>query len=711
MSDIVVEVENMQRTNTIEEVIVDGKCAQKLKQNMLSGSSKWTDDKINKVFGTAFTTVAKFPATSGGEIKKKILCLGKVQSGKTAFFISTMAMAMDNGYNLIYVLGGTKNNLLDQNKGRIRKEFSNNGDVFITGINTVDPDDVRQKVAAGIKVVIMVLKGKNVNADKNLMRLETVSQKLTDIPSIIIDDEGDQVSPGNEKNKKKPAVIHSSIVQAISNIKTCVYLSVTATPQANLLVSTINGISPDSCVVIEPGDGYTGANTFHDCKDNILVEEISDSDDFEDGIPDSFIKALYFFIVGCAIKRIQGIDDNYSMLVHPSASTRIQHDIYVKINNLINNGISKSADPSSMGYDELIANIEIARETFIPRMLNVPDAAKIAETIKLNLIRLGVFEVNSPSDLDKDQEEFCNYKIYIGGNMLERGITLENLIVTYIYRVAKKDNAVDTMFQRARWFGYKQDYLDVCKVYMPHEMKQMFLDMTNHENYLWHTIKKYLEKSDDIKKFPRVFQLETEGSLILTRKTISKTIKVGGINPGYSYDLSIWYDDENEPKQNMDKWNSFFDTRSGEIIEVGNQEHIVYTVSFTELYEEVLRTYTFPRGARKLNDLYISSLLEAIDGGLQSDEVKIIRMRHKKNQYRSKDLSGRAIKELPQSYDVKSGYPGDKGIYSDILSIQVHYVYTDKSNPDDLIPMLAINNPSDGICVNFVTGDREYGND
>ena len=54
--------------------------------------------------------------------------------------------------------------------------------------------------------------------------------------------------------------------------------------------------------------------------------------------------------------------------------------------------------------------------------------------------------------------------IYIGGNMLGRGITIKGLAVTFITREAKNDTNADTLEQRARWFGYKRSYLDVCRI-------------------------------------------------------------------------------------------------------------------------------------------------------------------------------------------------------------------------------------------------------
>ena len=699
-------VENNGIHQHLIDVIVDGKCVKLLKQNMLM-SGKWTEASLNRVFATAYNAVSQFPDS---DYTMKTLCLGKVQSGKTAFFIATMALAMDNGYNLIYVIGGTKNNLLDQNKGRVRREFSNNNDVYITSVNNAKFNDIRQKISAGIKVIVMVLKGKSLNSDRNLQRMENMTEALKDIPSIVIDDEGDQVSPGKEKNVKKAPVIHHAIVNSINSINKGVYLSVTATPQANLLVSTINGISPDRCVLVEPGDGYTGANVFHDSSDNPLVEGITDSGDFEESIPDSFIRALYFFLVGCALQRINGVDEKYSMLVHPSVSTKVQHDIKNKIDNLLNGSIRRSVSSSvAMGYEEVCEEVEKTLVEFSSRFDSIPPVSQVVETIKNNLVRTSIFEVNSPADFDEDQEEFSTYKIYVGGNMLERGITLDNLSVTYIYRVAKKDNAVDTLFQRARWFGYKEDYLKVCKVYMPEEMKNMFIEMTNHENFLWLTMKQYLEKKADIKKMPRIFQLSENGNLVLTRKSISKTVKVGGINPGYVYDKTIWYENPDDFELNYKLWESFFSKHHGEISRFGNFDHLILKdIPITELYKEVFKDYVFPKAANKINGYYITSLLNAVEEGLLPDAVTIVKMRDGINQYRSVTLDGQAIKELPQSYDVKTKYPGDRMILENVFNIQVHYVYVDKQFPQRIIPMLAINNPYDAVRVNYVTGDNNY---
>ncbi len=56
--------------------------------------------------------------------------------------------------------------------------------------------------------------------------------------------------------------------------------------------------------------------------------------------------------------------------------------------------------------------------------------------------------------------------IAVGGFSLSRGLTLEGLTVSYFLR-----NSVmyDTLMQMGRWFGYRPNYEDLCRIWMPEE--------------------------------------------------------------------------------------------------------------------------------------------------------------------------------------------------------------------------------------------------
>lgn len=79
-----------------------------------------------------------------------------------------------------------------------------------------------------------------------------------------------------------------------------------------------------------------------------------------------------------------------------------------------------------------------------------------------------MFLVNSKSDeaLDyttHEKEGNALTAIAIGGLSLSRGLTVEGLTVSYMYRNSKM---YDTLMQMGRWFGYRDGYEDLCRVFM-----------------------------------------------------------------------------------------------------------------------------------------------------------------------------------------------------------------------------------------------------
>ena len=86
-------------------------------------------------------------------------------------------------------------------------------------------------------------------------------------------------------------------------------------------------------------------------------------------------------------------------------------------------------------------------------------ANEAAATIKVATINM------KGGKLDYQQHvEAGLHVIAIGGLALSRGLTLEGLTVSYILR---NTAASDTLMQMARWFGYRPDFEDLCRVYLP----------------------------------------------------------------------------------------------------------------------------------------------------------------------------------------------------------------------------------------------------
>ena len=687
-------------------------------------------DVYNGIFSNASKVSTYFidPSKTNNSDKmhlSKVLAIGKVQSGKTSFFITSIALAFDNGYDISLVIGGTKNTLKDQNYQRITEYFENNSNVKVFDINKVSYEDIENKLSLGYKIVLVSLK--NSSGSKNLGRIISNLNLFKKHSILVIDDEGDEVTPGAPKNIEKigrNGINHDAIASIIHSLICCTYVSVTATPQANFLISTFDAISPDYCVLVQPGISYTGGTCFHDSDDNSHVVEIYDTDNFKKSIPQTFIDSLYFFLFSCCLKRHLKILEPFSMLVHPSSLTKIQSSIVEKIKDKVHTLKNILQDKYNVSYKDTINNIynqylsykEMNQENDIT--ITYDDIDKEINNV---VDELDIFEFNisssGKSDIKREKDSKASYRIYVGGNMLGRGLTIKNLSTTYIYRDSNSQ-AIDTLYQRARWLGYKAKYFDICRVYMTNSLKQQFITVVDSENEMWQDIESFLNTNINIKKLPRIFALnDNTGKLLLTRKSISNTVTFSVVNKGFQYNRTCNFTRE-QKYLNYSLYQNYFDAHKSEGFEKcfnpdspnKFQTHFIIKTTFKEFYYEFLSKYIYPRGS-KFNNLTFSKILQNIENNLQNDELYVIVMRYKTGQFRSlKGEIGNEIKELINSYNNSETYSGDKDLegYKSLLHFQIHLVYTNENEPDKKFPMLAFNNPLSEKTIKYVTGDNVY---
>ena len=77
------------------------------------------------------------------------------------------------------------------------------------------------------------------------------------------------------------------------------------------------------------------------------------------------------------------------------------------------------------------------------------------------------YESNSPTNRPKKAA------IIVGGNILSRGLTIENLSVT-VYARSQVMSLGDTNLQMCRWFGHKKPFIDIQSVYMQDHSQELF---------------------------------------------------------------------------------------------------------------------------------------------------------------------------------------------------------------------------------------------
>ena len=95
------------------------------------------------------------------------------------------------------------------------------------------------------------------------------------------------------------------------------------------------------------------------------------------------------------------------------------------------------------------------------------------------------------------------------GICLDGGVTIEGLAVTYITRRAQNETNADTMEQRARWFGYKQSYLDLCRIFVSIQLRDDYTELLRHEDDFWEALRRNQRQGLSIRDWPRMLTLNS----------------------------------------------------------------------------------------------------------------------------------------------------------------------------------------------------------
>jgi hypothetical protein len=439
------------------------------------------------------------------------LVVGYVQSGKTLSFETVIALARDNGYGLVIVLAGTKDNLREQSEDRLKKDLGieQGGDHWYHLSNPKQSQQTQidtkinawRKNPAKKSLLITVL--------KHGVRLAKLSQVLKSIdlrgiPSLIIDDESDQASLNTHANRIRtnqvPSSTTSTTYERILELRDVLphhsYLQYTATPQANLLLAQTDLLNPNFSELVTPGEAYTGGKTFFISSKNLIekipINEVPTANSPLTSPPKSLLKALRLFLLIASehsLTRKKGLiskDRNRTMMVHPAIATS-SHKTYLNWVEKAFKGLKKqieSSHTSKLGaieaifqgeYDDLLKTS--------PQIKPLPEL--IGAMVDDVLDDLNPVEVNgTPDAILKIDWKATKYWILVGGAKLDRGYTVEGLCVTYMPRALGGSPAADTLQQRARFFGYKRNYLGLCRVFLLSDVCEAFSEYVEHEEFI-----------------------------------------------------------------------------------------------------------------------------------------------------------------------------------------------------------------------------------
>ena len=672
----------MNGTDNVWKPTIDGRYISAIRKSMLDDGMP--EVAVQQTVDNAAEVLQYCPDPKSNEnFQKTGIVIGKVQSGKTSNFIALTALAFDNGYNLITVFGGTKNILVSQNRTRITEFFQSTQDVFV--FDTVDYKDqlkaanIKQFVKRGKKVVIVALKTPaKINFLKDAVYSDT---ELCDWPTLIIDDEGDEASLNGLVKKKKKTATYKAIEGLKSVLNRHCFVSVTATPQANMLIEAIDVLSPEFGVLISPGKGYCGLDVFHSTEQYTVAISEEENGLLDEGVPDSFIRALSMFFVACAINRFRYDDSSgkLSMLVHPSQYKEDHTRVYKKVMSVIEEWRLYVNNREDISYKYLHDLLNKAYQQYKDDgVYPIPSFGDI-ETYVLNAIDFcGVHIVNGDHVLN-DADRFYDYNIYVGGTMLGRGLTLPGLAITYILRTPKGKSKVDTTEQRARWFGYKEKYLDLCRIFAVPKIISDFMDIRDHEEDLWDNVQQAHLQGTRFKDVERIFTLSD--SLEMTRSNVAQTSR---------FTYSFW----NKQKRfqavpeyidnNTTILSAFKDKRSADIEAMQFGEGAPYTIineSFETVKNEVLDRFIFP-DASVLNKPMVDRLATLMKAKGLSPYVDVIWMRDdpsKPSRHKVNDdgrIPNYSVGRRPADSSNTVIYAGDDNQFKkyDVMQLQIHMI-------------------------------------
>ncbi|MDB9512540.1 Z1 domain-containing protein [Kamptonema animale CS-326] len=423
------------------------------------------------------------------------LIYGKVQSGKTNTTIATLALAEANKFRCFIVLTSDNTWLGKQTAERFANQIKGGPVVFNWEQWKNDTIEFANQLQDYINDTgVVLVSTKNVRHLENLLKV-LKSAKASSVPTLIFDDEADNASlntnEAKQAKKGKNTLPDSKIFEIIGKIRkevaNHIYLQITATPQSLLLQTVDNPCKPAFCVLSKPGDTYIGGDIFfeensqHCC---VIEPEELDKLKKQGGsinpgnnwdMPPGLKLALCCFFVGSIykMKSAKDIDAKYSFLAHLDHK-RITHSTLGKVIRSFVVELDKALrnQSSVTKREDALKWLSQAHAELSKTASNLPPLNDLVVELESEL-RSAIPKVIDANNPEKEPKYNPGINILIGGNRLGRGVTIEGLMITY-YGRDPKQKMMDTVHQHARMFGYRQELLDVTRLFLPKHILEDF---------------------------------------------------------------------------------------------------------------------------------------------------------------------------------------------------------------------------------------------
>lgn len=436
-----------------------------------------------------------------------LMMLGKIQSGKTRAFTGVIALGFDNGFDIVLVLTKNSTALVRQTYKRMRKEFY--GSIKDNEVHVYDIMNMPKKFTQhelNHKKMIIIAKKQTTNLDRVISFINNYA--IENKKCLVIDDEADTTGIGFEKVKGSEdeftlRAVSDRVNAVRGSLKGCAFVQVTATPYSLYLqpekLEGIEPIKPIKTVLVPSGANYIGGEYYfiqasqEDHEGRYIFGEVAADEHSlitlgkedrrrlkieeilvrRDKLP-VFKRSIMNFIVGGCMIRLQHPSEYFAFAIHTNTQKSAHSCLEDLVSEFLNQIRERHPDTAPI-IDELI------RESYEDIIRSIHEFGfKVAdyEVVKQAVYKvigedsISVDIVNCDNDMDALLDEDTGelklrnpFSIFVGGQVLDRGITIPNLIGFYYGRNPQKMQQ-DTVLQHSRMFGYRtQEQLAITRFY------------------------------------------------------------------------------------------------------------------------------------------------------------------------------------------------------------------------------------------------------
>lgn len=438
------------------------------------------------------------------------LLYGRVQSGKTAAMVLTSALSIDNGFRIIIVLTADNLDLVTQTANRFRDL---EGPRVLTTLKHDESTDWRAPELDDELLQDVIDEGLVFVCAKNYLHLPKVLAFFSRVdaaryPCLVFDDEADAATPdttlqartsGRPNAPSHASTIHRRVIEnnrpgeegesTLELLPHTIYVQVTASPYVLLLQRQDSKVRPSISFLLEPGKGYCGGARFFGDFDPerseppappiVLVPSGENQMLARRQAPQGLAASIDFALLAASTLANTGRGwptEGYKHLSHTSPSTT-QHTLVAEH---IDRYLGRLRRELKREPQVVAERLEASRQELMRSFPQVPTTDSLMPIFSSAVRHSQVIRVNSESERAPYGPRL---NFVVGGNILGRGVTINDLLVTYYLRQAKTSQ-MDTVLQHARMYGYRESLMPFTRLYVPRLLACLFKDIHESEQGL-----------------------------------------------------------------------------------------------------------------------------------------------------------------------------------------------------------------------------------